>query len=157
LARAAPSLITPIVLASPGTIRTRTIHRAVRVGDVLMEIAEGAPEATGGDGFTEETRREFSVPFEHGLHVRPGALIAAALKPFTSEVSIIFRGRSANARSTVGMMSLGVRCGDAVEVKAVGNDGERAIEALEALLAPAPRARSVKPAAKVAGHRRIEA
>jgi len=157
LARAAPSLITPIVLASPGTIRTRTIHRAVRVGDVLMEIAEGAPEATGGDGFTEETRREFSVPFEHGLHVRPGALIAAALKPFTSEVSIIFRGRSANARSTVGMMSLGVRCGDAVEVKAVGNDGERAIEALEALLAPAPRARSAKPAAKVAGHRRIEA
>ena len=156
LARAAPSLITPIVLASPGTIRTRTIHRAVRVGDVLMEIAEGAPEAAAGDGFTEETRREFSVPFEHGLHVRPGALIAAALKPFTSEVSIIFRGRSANARSTVGMMSLGVRCGDTVEVKAVGNDGERAIEALEALLAPAPRARAAKPAAKVAGHRRIE-
>ena len=158
LARRAPSLVTPIVLASPATIRTRTIHRAVRVGDVLMEIAEGAPEPAAADAFTEETRREFGVPFEHGLHVRPGALIAAALKPFTSEVTIIFRGRSANARSTVGMMSLGVRCGDTVEVKAVGADGERAIDALAALLAPASRARSgPRPGAKVSGHRRIEA
>jgi phosphoenolpyruvate-protein phosphotransferase len=157
LARRAPSLVTPIVLASPGMIRTRTIHRAVRVGDVLMEIAEGAPEAAAGEAFTEETRREFGVPFEHGLHVRPGALIAAALKPFASEVSILFRGRSANARSTVGMMSLGVRCGDTVEVKAVGPDGERAIEALEALLAPAPRARAPRPAPKATGRRRIEA
>ena len=156
LARRAPSLVTPIVLASPGMIRTRTIHRAVRVGDVLMEIAQGASEPAAGEAFTEETRREFGVPFEHGLHVRPGALIAAALKPFASEVSILFRGRSANARSTVGMMSLGVRCGDTIEVKALGPDGERAIEALEALLAPAPRARVARPGPKATGHRRIE-
>ncbi len=157
LARRAPSLVTPIVLASPGTILTRTIHRAVRVGDVLMEILEGEAQGASGEAFTEETRREFSVPFEHGLHVRPGALIAAALKPFSSQVTILFRGRSANARSTVGMMSLGVRCGDSVEVQAVGSDGERAIEALEALLAPAPRARASRPATKASGHRRIEA
>jgi phosphoenolpyruvate-protein phosphotransferase len=158
LARRAPSLITPVVLASPGTVLRRTIHRAVRVGDVLMEVAPGEA-APASDGFTEETRREFGVPFEHGLHVRPAALLAAALRPFAAEVSVIFRGRSANARSTVGMMALGVRCGDTVEVKAVGADGARAIAALEPLLAPAPRARAApRPAGpKPTGHRRIEA
>ena len=158
LVRRAPSLITPVVLASPGTVLRRTIHRAVRVGDVLMEVAAGEP-AAAGDGFTEETRREFGVPFEHGLHVRPAALLAAALRPFAAEVSVIFRGRSVNARSTVGMMSLGVRCGDSIEIKAVGPDGPRAIAALAPLLSPAPRAPAParSPTTKASGHRRIEA
>jgi phosphoenolpyruvate-protein phosphotransferase len=160
LVRRAPSLVTPVVLASPGAVLRRTIHRALKVGDVLMEVSTGEAAAVEQGAFTEETRREFGVPFEHGLHVRPAALLAAALRPFSSEVSIIFRGRSANARSTVAMMSLGVHCGDTIEVKAVGADGARAIAALEPLLAPPARAR---PAAKkassapVVGHRRIEA
>ena len=160
LARRAPSLVTPVVLASPGQILRRTIHRALRVGDVLMEIATGEAAAPSADGaFVEETRREFGVPFEHGLHVRPAALLAAALRPFSAEVSVIYRGRSVNARSTVGMMSLGVRCGDTIEVKAVGADGARAIAALDPLLAPPPRPQAVGKAAgpRVIGHRRIEA
>jgi phosphoenolpyruvate-protein phosphotransferase len=136
----------------------RSVHRTLKVGDVLMEIASGEAAAPEGSGFVEEARREFGVPFEHGLHVRPAALLAAALRPFAAEVSVIFRGRSVNARSTVGMMSLGVRCGDTIEVKAVGPDGPRAIAALEPLLAPAPRARATtKAAAKPLGHRRVEA
>ena len=159
LARRVPSLVTPIVLASPGAVLRRTIHRAVRVGDVLMEVATGESAERAGGEFIEETRREFGVPFEHGLHVRPAALLAAALRPFNAEVSVIFRGRSVNARSTVGMMSLGVRCGDAIEIKAVGADGARAIAALDSLLAPAPRPRSTtRPAqATASGHRRLEA
>jgi multiphosphoryl transfer protein len=160
LARRAPSLVTPIVLASAGTVLRRTLHRAVRVGDVLMEIAgdAAAPAASRGD-FVEEARREFGVPFEHGLHVRPAALVAAALRPFASAVTVTFRGRSANARSTVAMMALGVRCGDVVEVTAVGADGERALEALDPVLDPAPRARRTPPAAPRprTGHRRLEA
>ncbi|HET6264017.1 MAG TPA: phosphoenolpyruvate--protein phosphotransferase [Usitatibacter sp.] len=157
VARRAPSLVTPVVLASPGSILRRTIHRAVRVGDVLMEIVDGAA-APAREDFTEETRREFGVPFEHGLHVRPAALIAAALRPFGSEVTVVFRGRAVNARSTVAMMSLGVHCGDTIEVRAVGGDGIRALEALEPLLSqPAARAAPRRETPKVTGHRRVEA
>lgn len=159
LARVAPSLVTPVVLASPGMVLRRTIHCVVRVGDVLMEVAPGESVARGSGDFTEETRREFGVPFEHGLHVRPAALLAAALRPFSADVSVVFRGRSANARSTVDLMSLGVRCGDAIEVKAVGADGARAITALDALLAPVarPRAAAKLAVAKRTGQRRLEA
>jgi phosphoenolpyruvate-protein phosphotransferase len=158
IARKAPSLVTPIVLASEGQILRRTIHRAVKVGDVLLEIATGTAAPETGEAFTEEARREFGVPFEHGLHVRPAALIAGALRPYASEVTIFFRGRSANARSTVAMMALGARCGDTVEVRALGRDGAKAITALESVLA-APAAQSVPsraPAAKAKGYRRIE-
>jgi len=159
LARRAPSLVTPIVLASAGNVVRRTIHRAIKVGDVLMEISTSEAAAVADGAFVEEIRQEFGVPFEHGLHVRPAALLAAALRPFVCDVSIIFRGRSANARSTVAMMALGVRCGDTIEVKAVGADGAGAIAALEPLLAPVKRANAAaKPAtAPKTGHRRIEA
>ena len=161
LARRAPSLVTPIVLASAGSVLRRTIHRAVQVGDLLMELASDGTVAAETNDFHQETRREFGVPFEHGLHVRPAALLAAALRPFNAQVSVVYRGRSANARSTVGLMSLGVRCGDAIEVKAVGPDGARAIAALEPLLTP-PRAATRQHAADPAklvqpGHRRVEA
>ena len=86
LVRRAPSLITPVVLASPGTVLRRSVHRTLKVGDVLMEIATGEVAAPEDSAFVEEARREFGVPFEHGLHVRPAALLAAALRPFAAEV-----------------------------------------------------------------------
>ena len=74
--------------------------------------------------------------------MRPAAQLAAALKPFDADVVLAFRGRSANARSTVAAMALGVRCGDVVEVQASGAGAGAAIEALAGLLA-APPARAV--------------
>ena len=157
IARKAPSLVTPIVLASAGQVLRSTIHRAVKVGDVLMEVVQGTAAASPADSFTDEVRREFGVPFDHGLHVRPAALIAAALRPFASDVKVTYRGRFANARSTVGLMSLGVRCGDTVEVSAVGTDGARALEALESVLVPpAEAAAAARPPAKAKGRRRLE-
>jgi glucose-specific phosphotransferase system IIA component len=41
LVRMAPSLITPVVLASPGTVLRRSVHHTLKVGDVLREIATG--------------------------------------------------------------------------------------------------------------------
>ncbi len=135
LARRARSLLTPIVLASPGAVVRRSENRAVAVGDFLMEIA-----AAEGPPATTETQvvasRAFRVPFEHGLHVRPAAQIAAALRPFASVVEIAALGRKANARSPVAMMSLGVHSGDTIEVSARGADALAAIAALEPLLAP---------------------
>jgi phosphoenolpyruvate-protein phosphotransferase len=133
LARRAKSLVTPIVLVSPGAILRRTGNRVVEVGDFLMEIVPEAAHAAAAVRH-DAISRSFTVPFEHGLHVRPAALIAAALKPFGANVSFVVRGRDANARSTVAMMSLGAHCGDEVEVRAAGDDAAQAIEALALLL-----------------------
>ena len=153
IARRAKSLLTPIlVMEGCGFTVVRSIeNREIAVGDVLMEIAPveqaggrsgaGAPRAgearsEAGEGQTRRVR----VALEHGIHARPAAQIVSALKALAGEVSLAAQGRTANARSTVALMKLGVHKGDEVEVRAVGRDAGSAIEAVTALLAGAQAA-----------------
>ncbi len=145
VARRAKSLVTPILLASEGVVVRRCEERAVAVGDFLMEIGGAVAAARDTAQPLHEVRKPFRVPFEHGLHARPAALIAAALRPIAAEVTIVSRGRSANARSTVSLMSLGIECGDMIEVRAQGAEADFALAALERLLAPATVADAAPP------------
>ncbi len=170
IARRAQSLLTPIlVMEGCGFTVVRSIEsREIAVGDILMEIApvEAAAERRGaGEPGSAEARparevRRVRVALEHGIHARPAAHIVGALKPLAGEVSLVSQGRTANARSTVALMKLGVHKGDEVEVRAVGKDAGSAVSAVAALLAGAheesggsQRAPQPVSAAPVAGHR----
>ncbi|MEO8102186.1 MAG: phosphoenolpyruvate--protein phosphotransferase [Betaproteobacteria bacterium] len=140
IARRARSTVTPILLTSGGRVLRRSEHCALAAGDFLMEVemdAAAAPDpshsAPAGSGLS----RFFDVAFDHGLHARPSALIAAALRPLDAQVTVIAGGRGGNARSTVALMSLGIHCGDRIEFRATGRDAGKAMVALEALLGPA--------------------
>ena len=139
IARRARSAVTPIVLASEGAIVRRIENRGVMAGDFLMEIeigtasADAVPTKIAGPAFS----RYFNIAFDHGLHARPAALVAAKLRPFNATVTFMLGDRLANARSTVAMMSLGVHHGDTIEARATGADAERALAALESLLGAA--------------------
>ena len=136
IARRARSAVTPILLASEGNVRRRTESGIVAVGDFLMEVELGllAHELRTPAVSAEEISRFFNIVFDHGLHARPAALVAAALRPFDARVTFILRDRSANARSTVALMSLGVHRGDVVEARAAGIEAEKALTALASLL-----------------------
>jgi multiphosphoryl transfer protein len=136
VARRAKSLVTPVLVAAGGSLATRVQGRAVKAGEFLFEIEGDAPSQSSRASTSSRAQRRFRVPFDHGLHVRPAALIAAALRPFAAEVTIVSRGRSANARSTVALMALGVHCGETIDVRAMGADAAGAVEALESVLAP---------------------
>ena len=151
IARRAKSLLTPIlVMQGCGfDVVSRIENREIAAGDVLMEIApiehagarSGTDEPASGEARQEVGQgkaRQVRVALEHGIHARPAAQIVTALKALVGEVSLVARGRTANARSTVALMKLGARKEDAVEVRASGRDAERAIEAVAALLAGAP-------------------
>ncbi|QJR16741.1 phosphoenolpyruvate--protein phosphotransferase [Usitatibacter palustris] len=134
VARRAKSTVTPILLASPGNVVRRVSGRSLVAGDFLMEIE--AAETVESTNRGEEHVHRFSVPFDHGFHARPAALVAAALRPLRADVAILARGRSGNARSTVALMGLGIRYGETIDVRATGPDAARAIKALANLLAP---------------------
>jgi phosphotransferase system HPr (HPr) family protein len=133
VAREAKSLVTPVVLSAKGSVTRRATGRKVAQGEVLFEVESGedAGAARAGGDYAS---RKFRVPFDHGLHVRPAALIAAALKPHLAEVELVLHGRSGNARSSVALMALGARCGDTVEARATGSDALGALEALASVL-----------------------
>jgi phosphocarrier protein FPr/phosphocarrier protein len=142
------SLVTPIILMNGKgfEIGRREEQRLVRAGDFLMElqplgVAAGPDGAAGGP----EIRSLFRVPFEHGIHARPAALLSSALRGFSAEVRALAHGRTANARSAVAWMELGVRRGDEITVIATGPDARGALAALETLLSTPGKAARPSP------------
>lgn len=65
-----------------------------------------------------------------GLHTRPAANLAKMAKGFESSVELICRGVSANAKSSVKLMLLGVKEGEDVLVRVDGSDEADALRQL---------------------------
>lgn len=142
LARRAKSLLTPVLVVegSGFSITSRSLDREVSVGDFLMELSPVAAIASapapeqGGAGANAAVSRRVMVALEHGIHARPAALLVSVLKGLTAQVSLVTHGREASAHSTVSLMTLGVRKGDEVEVRASGPDAAAAVAAVETAL-----------------------
>ena len=128
VARGAKSLLTPIVIAPLDgvTISHRRQEGPVSAGDVLFEIG-GAPIRSSGSAADNTISQTLTISLRQGLHARPAALLAHRAKPFDATVTLAAHGRSANARSVVEVMALGVRRGDEVTVRASGKDAPQAV------------------------------
>lgn len=133
VARRAASLVTPIILASEGySLTINRASRLVKAGQPIGTVGGEAGTAIGLSGETYE--RTARIEAAHGLHARPAARIAAILRPFSAEVSLNVGGRSANARSTVAMLGLGVRHGDELRILGSGAAARSAVDAVVALI-----------------------
>ena len=73
-----------------------------------------------------------------GLHARPAATFVRAAGAFTSDVRITNldrdRGKSASAKSVLGVMGLGVSRGHRIRIAATGEDAEAAVRTLVELV-----------------------
>jgi phosphoenolpyruvate-protein phosphotransferase len=159
--RRARSAVTPVVLAggATGRLARQGPGRAVAVGDFLCELeldAKFAPATAAADAGGRSLEAQWRVTSEHGLHARPAALIAASLKDLGAQVSILAHGRTANARSVVALMSLGVREGEVIAVRARGRDAPAAIAALARLFSPVESPRPPVAIVPIPGRRRIQ-
>jgi phosphocarrier protein FPr/phosphocarrier protein len=139
IARRVPSLLTPIIVTADSGFRIvrRVEGREVAVGDPLMHLVPERSTITAAAAAGPAALERVRVAFEHGIHARPAALLAASLKNLAADVRLAVRGREANARSTVALMALGARHGDEVEIRATGPDAALAVSALVAVLAAA--------------------
>ena len=155
LARRAPSLLTPVIVTADSGFRIlrRTLDASVAVGDSLMEIvpqslAPGLAPASAASAPVHA--RRVVVGFEHGIHARPAAILAASLKDLAADVRVMARGHEANARSTVALMTLGVQHGESIEIRASGPDAALALSTLAAAIGAAAAAESASGAARPA-------
>ncbi|UIJ44316.1 phosphoenolpyruvate--protein phosphotransferase [Sphingomonas cannabina] len=132
----AKALITPMVVANEGyALAVDRPGREVAAGEVVARIAGGIPSVAGAVPATDERyERELRVAAPHGIHARPAARIAAALKPFVAEVEIRRGEHVANARSTVALLGLGATLGETITLTASGADARAAVDAVAALL-----------------------
>ena len=80
-----------------------------------------------------ETR--ITIAHEAGLQARPAALFVQVANKFTSRIWIEKGDKKVNAKSILGVMSLGVRQGDEITVIVNGDDEENAMSAMQKLIA----------------------
>ncbi|HEY2809645.1 MAG TPA: phosphoenolpyruvate--protein phosphotransferase [Steroidobacteraceae bacterium] len=138
LAQHARSLLTPVIVSLDSRFRIvrRALERQVQVGEFLLELEPtGAPATADAPAAAAPAQlARVAVTLAHGLHARPAARLAAALRNLNAQVRIAAHGREANALSTVALMGLGVSCGEEVEVRVSGTQAPAALEAVRAAL-----------------------
>lgn len=69
-----------------------------------------------------------------GLHARPAAIFVQGACKFKSHIEIEFQGQNVNAKSIIGIMSLGAFRGEKITIIADGADEKKALEFLKNLL-----------------------
>ncbi len=78
--------------------------------------------------------KEIVVRCESGLHNRQATYFVQKANEFESSIYLESENRKMNAKSLLGIMSLGIVTGATVTLSATGSDAEAAIAALESLL-----------------------
>lgn len=79
-------------------------------------------------------QRDVQVKLESGLEARPIAMLVQVASQFESSVYIEAADRKVNAKSIMGMMSIGLDIGTGVTVFADGEDEAAAVDEIENFL-----------------------
>lgn len=79
-------------------------------------------------------KRDIRINLESGLEARPIALLVQEASKYESNIYIQLGDRRVNAKSIMGMMSLGLDNGEQLEVSADGADEQAAVAGIESFL-----------------------
>ena len=80
------------------------------------------------------TSKEIIIENKVGLYAKPATLFVQAAARFRSDILISKEEKHANAKSLLGVLSLGICRGNRITLTASGVDEEAALDALTSLL-----------------------
>ena len=80
------------------------------------------------------TKKAMKIQLDGGLEARPVAMLVQIASQYDSTIYIEAEGKKVNAKSIMGMMSLGMDSGEEVVVTAEGSDEEYAVIGIENFL-----------------------
>lgn len=72
----------------------------------------------------------YTITDEIGIHARPAGLLVKEAKNYNSKITIGLNGKTAEATKLMAIMSLGVKCGNEVEITVEGEDEAVALEGI---------------------------
>ena len=78
--------------------------------------------------------KSMKVQLDHGLEARPVAVFVQVASQYESRIQVESGDKHVNAKSIMGMMTLGLNVGESVTICAEGTDEEAAIEGIEKYL-----------------------
>lgn len=75
-----------------------------------------------------------TIHHEVGLHARPAALFVQTANQFNCDIKVTHGERKANAKSILGVLTLGAEQGAVITIRAEGEDADQALAELKALV-----------------------
>lgn len=79
-------------------------------------------------------KKSVTIGLESGLEARPIAMLVQIASQYTSSIYVECRNARVNAKSIMGMMTLGMGAGETLTVSAEGADEEAAVAGIEQYL-----------------------
>ena len=76
------------------------------------------------------TSKEIRIGLSSGLEARPAAMLVQVASQYESSIYVESEEKRVNAKSIMGMMSMGLLAGENVVVTAEGNDEDAAVEGI---------------------------
>lgn len=78
--------------------------------------------------------KDVTVKNRAGIHARPAGMIVTLANKFSAQIFIEKDNDKINAKSIMGLITLGVLCGTTIRISATGPDEDAAVEALVKLI-----------------------
>ena len=75
-----------------------------------------------------------TINHEVGLHARPASIFVQTAAKYSSDIDVTHGETTANAKSILGVLTLGAHKGAEITIKAEGEDAEEALKVLEQLV-----------------------
>lgn len=79
-------------------------------------------------------KKQMVIEITNGMEARPVALLVQVASQYESNIHIEFEDKTLNAKSIMGMMSIGFTTGDEITVIVDGDDEEEAFADIEKYL-----------------------
>ncbi|MGL4731031.1 MAG: HPr family phosphocarrier protein [Clostridium sp.] len=74
--------------------------------------------------------KELMIKNSQGLHARPATLLVRVASDFKSVITIEYNNKIANAKSLIGILSLGINKDSVINVEISGSDEEKALQGI---------------------------
>ena len=79
------------------------------------------------------TERQVTIKNRAGIHARPAALIVQTASKFASKIHMLKENENINAKSIMGIITLGASYNSVLTIRAEGPDESQAVDALSEL------------------------
>ena len=78
--------------------------------------------------------KKVMIQNETGIHARPASMLVEEASSYEADVELVKDGEAVNAKSIMGVMSLGIKQSTEIIVRAEGADAKEAVKAVVKLI-----------------------
>ena len=139
LYKSAPSMLVIIIVTDTEAFSvSNSVLGNVSTGDRIFDVS--SPETAGStrtaqsEPVKEIVQKRVTLLLKNGFHARPASVLVNAIKSYPGNITVSTNGRSVDAKSMTGLMGLGVRYGDVLEVGVEGPDAHQKADEIVSLI-----------------------